>query len=96
MDDTEIWFQIRYHYKQALKTYERSLMYISGISYFTNVIQLHHRKQISTILNNSSVEMKTKQIWQIMTSVIFFYGKGKGDKLGLIHTEMTFRKIFCY
>lgn len=37
-------------------------MYTSGISYFTNFIQLHYRKKKSTILNNSLVEMKTNQI----------------------------------
>lgn len=68
------------HYEQALKTREWSLMYTSGISYFTNVMQLHHRKKKSTILNNSLVEMKTNQIWQIKTNTIFFYGKGEGDK----------------
>lgn len=38
------------------------------------------KKNDSTILHNSLVEMELNQIWQLMTNVLFLYGKGEGDK----------------
>lgn len=59
----EIWFKIRYCYKQALETCEWVLKYTSGLcyllSYLTNDVKFHNRKKRNSITLDSRNENKT-------------------------------------
>lgn len=77
---------VQERYGWPLQTSPQNLWVIFNV-YFWNFLfhkcyatSPQEKKPKPTILNNSLVEMKTNQIWQIMTNIIFFYGKGEGDK----------------